>query len=198
MTTTFLLIRHAAHGHLGHTLSGRASGIPLSEAGMAQAARLAARLAGEGVALVQTSPIARAVATAEAIAKATGCAVEEVEALIEIDFGDWTGRSFVELDGDPAWVRWNAERGTARVPGGESMAEAQGRIVGHLRDVARRFDGRTIAIVTHCDMIRAAVADAIGLPLDRLLRFEVDAASVTRLTVEDGAARLLGLNERMD
>lgn len=193
--TIFLLIRHAAHGHLGQTLSGRMPSIGLSKVGLEQARLLAAHIASEDLALVQHSPVQRAATTARAIAATCAVPLEEVAALDEIDFGDWTGRTFAELDGDPDWTRWNAARGGAAVPGGETMVAAQRRIVGHLIDTAAARPNATIAVVTHCDMIRAAVCWAIGLPLDRLLRFEVDAASITRLSVDGAAARLLTLNE---
>ena len=76
---------------------------------------------------------------------------------------------------------------------GESMAEAQARIVGHLQAAPA---GETIAMVTHSDMIRAAVAHVLGLSLDHLLRFDIDPASVTGVAVGDWGARLLWMNER--
>jgi broad specificity phosphatase PhoE len=81
-------------------------------------------------------------------------------------------------------------------PGGEGMADAQSRIVSHMQDMAQANDGTTIAMVTHCDMIRAAVAWILGLSLDNLLRFDVDPGSVTRLVMGDWGAILTGLNER--
>ncbi|WP_309658738.1 MULTISPECIES: histidine phosphatase family protein [unclassified Sphingomonas] len=96
---------------------------------------------------------------------------------------------------DPDWTRWNQERGTARIPGGETMAEAQGRIMAHLRRIAHERTGTTGALVTHSDMIRGAVADILGLSLDHVLRFDIDPASVTRVVMGDRGARLLTLNE---
>lgn len=196
MAVTILLIRHAAHVHLDRTLSGRLAGVPLSDAGRAQAALLGRRLAGEGIARVQCSPLERTRDTAEAIASACGLdAPEEAAGLLELDLGEWTGRAFGTLEGDAAWTAWNTQRGTARVPGGETMAEAQGRIVGHIERLVRENDGETVACVSHSDMIRAAVAWVLGLPLDNLLRFDVGPASVTRVVAGDWGARLMTLNE---
>jgi len=198
VTATILLIRHAAHIHLDRCLSGRMPGVPLSDEGRDQAARLGAALAGEVIERVEHSPLDRTRDTAAAIATAAGLpAPNSVQALIEIDMGDWTGAAFGSLHDDPAWHRWNTRRGTARIPGGETMAEAQGRIVGHLHGTARKSDGKVVAMVTHSDMIRAAVADVLGLPLDNLLRFEVGPASVTRIVAGDWGAKLLSLNERI-
>jgi broad specificity phosphatase PhoE len=196
LAATLILVRHAAHIHLNVILSGRTPGVPLSEAGRAQAARLAARLTARGVDAVQASPLDRARKTAAAIAAAAELSVEVTDGLQEIDFGEWTGCRFDELTGDPAWETWNARRGTARPPGGESMAEAQARIVAHLDATARAHDGAMVVLVSHADMIRAAVAHALGLELDNLLRFDIDPASATTLTWGDGWARVNVLNER--
>ncbi|WP_374944996.1 histidine phosphatase family protein [Sphingomonas sp.] len=194
MATDFLLIRHAAHVHLDRLLSGRLDGVPLSAAGRDQAARLGARLARERVDRAMCSPLERTRETADAIAAACGLRAEPVAALVEIDMGEWTGRAMAELDGDPAWDAWNARRGTARIPGGETMRQAQARIVGALGDVAREADGQTVAVVSHSDMIRAAVAHVLGLSLDHLLRFDIAPASVTRVVWGDWGARLVTLN----
>ena len=195
MTATFLLIRHAAHIHLDRLLSGRMAGVPLSEAGHAQAARLGERLAGEGIDRVVCSPLDRTRATAEAIGTVRDVAVEPLDALIEIDMGEWTGRGIADLHGDPAWTAWNTRRGTARIPGGESMAEAQARIVAALSELADGSDGQTIAVVSHADMIKSVVAHVLGLPLDKLLQFDVSPASVTRIVWGDWGTRLMSLNE---
>ena len=198
MATTFLLIRHAAHIHLDKLFSGRMPGVPLSETGRAQAARLGAALASEPIDRIVHSPLDRTRETAAAIAAARGSAVPVAAAtgLIEIDLGEWTGRSWQDFGDDPAWRDWNERRGSARIPGGETMGEAQARIVGCLALLAREADGRTVAVVSHSDMIRAAVAHVLELPLDRLLSFDVDVASVTRVVWGEWGARLLSLNER--
>ena len=197
MAATLLLIRHAAHIHLDRKLSGRLPGVPLSEAGRAQAAALGRYLADDDLAAVECSPLERTCETADAVAAAAGLpAPARVDALLEIDMGDWTGRALDSFSDEPAWARWNDARGTARIPGGETMAEAQARIAGHMDAIARDRDGEVIALVTHSDMIKAAVAHVLGLPLDNLLRFEIAPASVTRLVVGDWGGKLLSLNEK--
>ena len=191
MTATILLIRHAAHVDLDRRLSGRRADVALSEAGRRQAAVLGQALAGRGIERVECSPLDRTRDTAAAIAAACGLPEPTpVAALVEIDMGDWTGRALDSFGDDPHWRAWNAQRGSARIPGGESMAEAQARIVGHLATIA----SGTVAIVSHSDMIRAAVAQVLGLPLDRLLAFDIDPASVTTVVRGDWGARLLSLN----
>jgi broad specificity phosphatase PhoE len=116
--------------------------------------------------------------------------------MAEVDFGAWTGQSFDNLAVDPAWQLWNNSRGDARVPGGENMAEVQDRAWGWLETVAQHFDDAVIAVVSHCDVIRAVIARVLGLPLENLLRFDVDPASISRIVVGEWGARVLSLNER--
>jgi ribonuclease H / adenosylcobalamin/alpha-ribazole phosphatase len=133
--------------------------------------------------------------TAAAIGRATGLTPVAIEALDEIDFGTWTGRRFDALEGDPHWDEWNSARASARPPGGESMDEAAGRIAGHAARLAAEHAEARIALVSHCDMIRALVARCLGLTLDNLLRFEIAPASVSRIEVAPWGARVVSLNE---
>jgi broad specificity phosphatase PhoE len=196
VTAQILLIRHAAHGQLGAVLSGRLPDLALSESGRAQAGALAERLGAERLTAIHASPVQRAQETARAIAAVyPDLAVETAAALDEVDFGEWQGRAFVELAGDPRWDAWNSTRSTATTPGGETMAQAQKRAWRHVEQTAAALPGATIAMVSHCDVIRSLVAHVLGLGLDRLLTFEIDPASLSRIEVGHGYARLLSLNE---
>lgn len=196
MTTSIILVRHAAHAHLGKILSGRTPGIPLSEAGRGQAARLRETLAGETLDGVQTSPVQRSKETAEAIAAdRADLAVETVEPLNEIDFGDWSGAAFDDLEADPRWHEWNSERASGTTPGGETMIAAQHRAWTHITQAAEANPERTILMVSHCDIIRAVVARVLDLSLNAVHRFDVEPASITRLLVGSWGARLISLNE---
>ncbi|PVX29326.1 histidine phosphatase family protein [Sphingomonas pokkalii] len=195
MTAKVHLIRHGAHDELGRVLSGRSARSPLSPAGRTQAEWLAARFAREEpIAAIHCSPRERARATAEIIGGRIGLRVQVVDALDEVAFGAWTGRSFADLDHDPEWQVWNRERSAARAPEGETMAEATARAVGHIEGLARRGAGGTVLCVSHCDIIRGVVAQYIGLGLDRLLAFDVDPGSVSTLLIGNWGARLLTLN----
>lgn len=152
-------------------------------------------MGGEPIAAVHTSPVQRAQETARTLAARHDLDPEVVLALDELDFGDWSGRAFVELEGDPQWSTWNKARSTAVAPNGESMADAQARAWRHVERTALAAPGRTIAMVSHCDIIRAVVAQVLGLSLDHYGRFDIDPASVTRLAVGDWGAKVLSLNE---
>jgi ribonuclease H / adenosylcobalamin/alpha-ribazole phosphatase len=197
MSATILLLRHAAHVELGQTLSGRRRDVALSRDGLEQAAIVADLLAPLPLAAVYSSPRERAWYTARDIAEPHGLKVQVSEALDEVDFGDWSGLTFAELESDPAWTEWNEFRSRARPPGGETMAEAVARAAGAVEAMAQEHDGATVAAVSHCDIIRALIAHYLGLPLDNLLRFDVDPASVSRLQVGSWGGRVASVNERL-
>lgn len=195
MTATILLIRHAAHSHLGNVLSGRAGDVPLSHEGRDQARCLAGRLVDGNLHEIHSSPVRRARETAREISDAVDIPVTTADALDEIDFGSWSGKRFAELEGDPLWREWNERRDTAATPAGETMQAVQERATRHLRDTALAAPGRNLAMVTHCDVIRAVVAGIVGLPLRNILSFEVGPASISRIAIGSWGERLLTLNE---
>jgi broad specificity phosphatase PhoE len=192
-----LLIRHAHWDGVGRVLAGRLEGTRLSPEGVAQARRLAEVLGGLALAAVYTSPLERARETAAPLAAAHGLPLHEEPRLLELDFGGWTGQSIAALEEDPAWRRFNRERATARIPEGETMGEAVARARDALRDIAAEWGDGMVAAVTHGDIIRGVVADALGLPLDRLLQLEVDPCSVSILA-SGPPPRLALLNWRLD
>ncbi|UHC16953.1 histidine phosphatase family protein [Methylobacterium currus] len=166
MTTTFFLVRHAAHGRLGRILCGRMPGVTPGREGKAQGEALAARLAGEGLAAVYASPLERAQETAAPIAARAGLAVGTLPALNEIGFGARAGQSFDALHGDPARAGWNQARHVTRPPGGETVLEAQGRVMRGLEDLGARHGEARLALVSHADVIKLVIAHALGLGAD--------------------------------
>ena len=197
MTATVLLIRHAVHVELGRILSGRRRDVALSREGLEQAAILGDLLGTLEIAAVYSSPRERAWYTAREIAESHGIKVAAEDRLDEVDFGEWSGNSFAELEGEPLWQQWNEQRSTARPPGGESMAEAVDRTEGFLREAAAEHDGATIVAVTHCDIIRGMIARCLGLSLDNILRFDVEPASVSRIAIGNWGTRVMTVNERL-
>lgn len=188
-----MLARHGTHAEVGHVLSGR-SEIGLGMRGHAEAAALARRLADVPLASIHASPRRRTVETARVVANGRDIAMQVAPALDEIDFGAFTGRSFAALDDDPAWRRWNAERGSARCPGGETMAEAVAR-AWHYLDALTIQDTPALC-VTHCDVIRGLVAQLLGIDANRMFAFDCDPGSITTIAIEGAGARLMTLNER--
>ena len=193
--TTFLLIRHALCDPVGTAIAGWTPGVHLNERGRAQGERLAERLSRAPITAVYTSPLERARETAAPVAARLGLEVWVEEALGEIRFGAWTGRTLEELSTAPRWREFNAFRSGTRVPGGELMLEAQTRAVVALDRLRERHGGEMVALVSHGDILKAVIGYYAGIPIDLLERLAVDPASVSVLVVHDRGARLLRLND---
>lgn len=195
MTTTVLLVRHAAHDQIGKILCGRMDGIRLNADGREESRLVAQRLSREPISAIYASPLERTIETARAIAAATGVGIQPDGDLLEIDLGEWTGRSFAELRDDPRWAAWNCRRSLVRPPGGETMREVQARLQRWLERIQSAHPNEHIAAVTHSDVIKAMAAHVLGFSLDQHTRLEVAPASVTALAAGDWGLKLLSLNE---
>jgi probable phosphoglycerate mutase len=193
--TTVFLIRHAVHEAGSDRLVGCLPGIQLSLEGRRQALALALRLGDKGLTAIHASPRERAVSTAELIAMAAGLDLEIAHAADEVDFGMWSGKSFAELEDDADWRHWNANRANAATPAGERMRDVAVRIAGHIDMLTDQYAGGCIAIVTHAEVIRAAVLHYLDMPVGDYNRLQIDPASITTLATGAWGARLCGLNE---
>jgi broad specificity phosphatase PhoE len=193
--TTVLLIRHAHTDAIGRWLCGRRLGITLSGAGVLQAEELG-RALGETarLAAIYSSPLERARDTAEAIARHQHVDVRLCNDLVEIDFGAWTGKTFEELDADPAWQTFNRARASAVVPGGEAPAIVQQRIVSAVSRLAARHADATIALVSHAEVVRSALLQYRSASLDRYHELDVAPASVSAVVVSRAGVRILFVN----
>ncbi|MBB6300633.1 histidine phosphatase family protein [Rhizobium leucaenae] len=196
MTATIFLLRHAAHDNVGSFLAGRMEGVVLGEAGRAQAERLGQRMKREDIEAIYTSPRERTRETAAAIAAACNLGLPQIaDALDEVNFGDWTGKTFDILNQDPQWRRWNSVRSLSRTPGGESMLDVQHRVLGLIETLLTNSGGKRLALVSHGDVLKAAVCHVLGLPIDAWPRFDIAPASITTITVGDWGAKIITLNE---
>jgi len=115
---------------------------------------------------------------------------------IELDFGEWTGLTFDEVRRDGRWEAWRTCRSLAAVPGGESMRRAQQRTVDALAELHRTHRRGTVVVVSHGDVIRAALLFALGMPLDLYSRIEIDLASISTIEFADTGFRVRRLNQR--
>jgi len=192
---TALLIRHADTAAIGRVLWGRKPGLSLSAAGAAQARRLATRLGRAPIDAIYASPRERAQETARPLALAHRLPVVTAAALDEVDFGDWSGREFRELDERADWRAFNGDRASAQAPNGERLVDVQHRIVAELTGLLSRHGGGTVAIVSHAEVIRCAVLHYLEMPLDAFTRIEIGPASITTITLADGTPTLLSINE---
>jgi probable phosphomutase (TIGR03848 family) len=192
--TTFLLIRHAMCDPVGKSLAGRTPGIHLNDVGRGQAERLATRLAGTRLDAVFTSPRERAVETAEPLARTHGLRPCVVDALDDIDFGRWTGRTLRDLDGDAEWIQFNTLRSVVRAPGGEQMLEVQARSLAALETMRRAHPDGRCAVVSHADVIRGTLAHFVGIHLDLMYRLEIAPASISVVRITESAVAIHGVN----
>jgi ribonuclease H / adenosylcobalamin/alpha-ribazole phosphatase len=194
--TTVLLVRHGHAAPVDRWLAGRRAGIPLSDRGRDEVAALAEALRASPLrpAVVYSSPLERAWDTAWALAAATTLTVVTRQAFTEIEYGAWTGKTLCELSGDPEWHAYNADRERRRPPGGESLGEAQGRMVAELERLKTLHPAEVVLVVSHADPIRAAIAYYTGTRLNDAQRFTLATASLTRIALGPRRSTVLRIN----
>ena len=182
---TVILLRHGRSTSNGaHTLAGRSPGVDLDDTGREQAAALADRVGSLPIRALVRSPMLRCERTLEPLAAALGLDPIVDDRLTEVDYGDWTGRKIGELVKEPLWQVVQAQPSAAVFPGGEALAAVQARAVAAVREHDRRLhdehggDALWLACA-HGDVIKAVVADALGIHLDSFQRITVDPASMS-------------------
>ncbi len=193
--TRVLLVRHAVTHQTGPILSGRLPGIDLSEEGQAQAADVGERLKDLPVSAIYASPIERTMQTAAAIASHHGLDVVRLDGMIEAEYGTWTGQQIKDLVSTEIWKQVQRTPSLARFPEGESIREMQNRAVAAVEEVAGRHAGELVVIVSHADVIKAAVAHFAGTHLDQFQRLVISPASVTGLTIGPHGAAVVKFND---
>lgn len=195
--STVLLVRHGLTAMTGPVLAGRTPGVHLDERGQKQAAALAERMAALPLAAIVTSPLERCVETAEAIRdkQASAPAWHVDERLIECGYGDWTGRPMKELTKDPLWKVVQAQPSAVRFPAGEGLAEMAARAIAAVREWDTRLGEATWVACTHGDVIKAVLADALGLHLDQYQRIVPDPASVSVIRYTSTRPYVLRVND---
>ena len=187
---TVILVRHGrTSANVSGVLAGRTPGVRLDETGLAQAERTAARLAAVPLSAVVSSPLERCKQTAQAVLRAQRESGRELrmltdKGLTECDYGEWQGRPLKELAKEPLWKVVQTQPSAATFPGGESLGAMQARVV----DAVRRRDaavekehgpGAVWSAVSHGDLVKALLADALGMHLDLFQRLHVDPASIS-------------------
>ena len=202
--TTVLLVRHGLTATTGQVLTGWTPGVGLDERGLRQASALAARLAPVPLAAVVTSPLDRCRQTAEAIIAARDPGNgQHLRASVddrvgECHYGDWTGKPLKELAKDPLWPVVQVHPSAVRFPGadGESMLDMQHRAVTAVREWNGRLGANaTYLVCSHGDVIKAIVADSLGLHLDQCQRILADPCSLTVIRYTPLRPFLLRLND---
>ena len=193
-----LLIRHAITDLTAKQLVGRQPGVHLSPTGQEQAARLVERLRGVPIGALYSSPLERALETAAPLAADRNLEVQHDGGLSEVDYGEWAGQEFKQLRKTDLWKRVQVRPADARFPDGEAVREAEARIVGSLETIANQHPRETVAVFSHSDMIKFAVAHLTGLHLDMFQRLVISPASVSAIFLGGGAPALVKMNETGD
>jgi probable phosphoglycerate mutase len=193
-------VRHGLTATTGQVLTGWTPGIGLDERGRAQAKSLAERLAPVPVAAVVTSPLDRCQQTAEALVATRNGQLSAVvdDRVGECRYGDWTGKPLKELEKDPLWPVVQAHPSAVRFPGpeGESMLDMQHRAVSAVREWNDKLGkDATYVVCSHGDVIKAIVADSLGLHLDQCQRILADPCSLTVIRYTPLRPFLLRLND---
>jgi probable phosphomutase (TIGR03848 family) len=193
-----LLIRHGENDYSRKgRLAGRLPGIHLNERGKQQAQELAKALAEAPIKAIYSSPLERALETAEPIARERSLKIIPEEGLLESNVGKWQGQSIRRLSLTKYWKVIQQAPSRAGHPEGETFLQTQMRIVTTLDRICKNHKpGDLLACVFHSDPIKLAVAHYLGLPLDHFQRLACDTASVTMLAVGEYGVQLMWLNRR--
>jgi probable phosphomutase (TIGR03848 family) len=200
--TTVVLIRHGrTSANTSGVLAGRTPGVELDEVGRRQVADLGLRLSDVPLAAVVSSPLRRCRQTANAVVMAHGAPVEvqPERALTECGYGDWTGRKLAELVKEKLWSTVQTQPSAVRFPNGEAMSEMAARATTAIRTWDTRLTSAhgphaVWAAVSHGDVIKAILADALGMHLDAFQRILVDPASVSIVRYTDSRPYVITTN----
>ena len=192
---TLLLIRHGENDYLvKNRLPGRIPGIHLNTRGHEQAAELARNLNLLSIHAIYSSPLERAVETAEPLAQSLRLGIQLRPDLADTDVGAWAGRSWKTLVRTKLWKVIQQTPSQFQFPEGESFVHAQERVVRTLDAIASAHSDGLVAVFFHADPIKLALAHYLGMPLDTFQRLRVSTGSVTVLQVGKMGASLAGLN----
>ncbi len=198
---TVILLRHGVStSNTARTLAGRGAGVDLTERGAEQARAVADRLAALPIEYIVHSPLLRCQRTVAPLAEKFGLEPRYDERLLEVDYGEWTGRPIADLLTEPLWKVVQRHASGAVFPGGEGLAQVQARAVAAIRHHERAFaeeHGRDVLWVacTHGDVIKSILADALGLHLDGFQRIVVEPASISVVRYAATAPYVWRLND---
>jgi broad specificity phosphatase PhoE len=197
MTATLILVRH---GQTDWNVKARYMGWldeGLNGEGVRQAERLARRLDRWPISAVYSSPLSRALRTAEIVAGPHSLPVQTVPELGEMRIGDWEGL----FAGDIAarypdlWKTWRASPGDFRMPGGESLGEVRERAAAAFGRIMDGAEGAMVLAVTHDVVVRLMAAQCLGVSTAIYRRLEAGNASMTIIERDGGRLKLKVMND---
>ena len=197
--TTVILLRHGrTTANTGGVLAGWTPGVRLDETGQAQVTAVGERLGTVPLAAVVSSPLERCQQTAGAVLAGRDLELHSDDRLGEARYGDWTGRPLKELVKEPLWKVVQQHPSAAVFPGdeGEGLAQTQARAVAAVREWNARLGPDAVWLAcSHGDVIKAVLADALGLHLDQFQRIVVDPASISVVSYTDTRPFVARMND---
>lgn len=193
--TTILLIRHGENDFVGRRLAGRLPGVHLNDKGRRQALETAETLKDSPIKAVYSSPLERAMETAQPLAIRLGLSIQIVPELAEIDFGSWQGKTTRQMHRMKMWKKVVEQPSQVQFPGGESFTSAQNRMSEAVKTIIlKHADTDWVACFSHSDAIRLAIAYFLNMPLDDFQKLCIDPASISVLRFREGFPSLERLN----
>ncbi|MHB8132902.1 MAG: histidine phosphatase family protein [Anaerolineaceae bacterium] len=197
--TTILLIRHGLNDWVGKKLVGRIPGVHLNKSGENQAKAIASVLKEIPISAIYSSPLERAFETALPLSLEISVPIITNDALQEIDFGEWQGKSIKQLRRLKLWKTVQNEPEKMRFPGGESFVEAQIRLSQAVESIyTNHSKDEIILCFSHSDSIRLIVAFYLGIPINQFHKISIDTASISVLVFMDGLVKLPYINQIVD
>ncbi len=194
--TYLLLIRHAVNDVMkAKRLAGWLPDVHLNEEGQAQAEALAERIGHLPISAIYSSPLDRTRETAAPLAHRLNLEVQIREALGEVRYGEWTGKSLEELAKLDAWRVVQMYPSGMRFPGGETIREMQARVVDQLEAIAADHPRQLVAVFSHSDVIKAALAHFLGVHLDLFQRIMIDPVSVSVVATSPYGPHVVRVND---
>jgi broad specificity phosphatase PhoE len=200
-----ILVRHGeTYWNKERIVQGGDSDIELNDTGLEQARKIAAFLESEPIIAIISSPLKRAIATAEAVANRHKLSVEIDQGLRELRVGDLEGISLSNLSTtfSQFLMQWWQDKGSTKLPNGESLIDLQQRAWNVVESLLERYKTNpehnkdtTVVVVSHYFVTLAIIIKALNLPLDSYIKFRVDLGGVSTLEFRDYGARLLVFND---
>lgn len=171
--------------------------LPLNQNGQAQVKKAGKALKSVHLDAIYTSPLKRAVQTAEAVAAHQDVEPEEDESLIDIDYGEWTKLPDAEVAEKfpEQYQQWKQSPETVLFPGGEGLPSVRARVEPALKQLAEEHPDQTIALASHRVPIKLLICAALGLPDSAFWQIQIDTASISALDYIDGRFNMIFSNE---
>jgi len=197
--TYLLLVRHGENDWVGsHRLAGRTPGVHLNDKGRSQTDRLCETLARQPIGAIYSSPLERCVETAQPVATALGLPVIPEPGVMEVDYGQWQGGDLRELAKSPEWQLVQHLPSSFRFPDGETLYEVQGRAVEAIERIRAEHPNQLVALFSHGDVIRTALAHYLGTPIDLFQRVVISTASLSAIAFSGPRPMVLFTNYLAD